>query len=656
MNGRGGAPRKKSRSDPALLRSTLTPSLQLSLSAPFHKKCGSLAPTGRVLVKGGTTIMRTLQMTTIVCGLVGLAALTSAGLRADAKPAHLKPKMQCSDFMGKTIPASQITLATKGAEITAAELKPGTGKDVPPADYVPEFCNVEGRILPVDPNAPPILFRVNMPTDWNGNAFQIGGNGMDGFIPNLSRIVRDRPGSPLGPAYPPDRQFPIAQGYATYGSNSGHGEPNAPTPDQTVQGQVAGQARGPNQATPQGPPPGFNFNWMGNRESMKNFAYEQIKKTHDVAMELMVEMYGQKPKINYFTGESQGGREALMAVAHYPEDYDGVLASVPLAFFTGVLTGPAYRSKLQTAPGSWIPPAKAPAISAEVLRQCDELDGLKDGVINNYYACNRLFDPTITPHPYAKLRCANGGDTGNDCLSDAQISVLEAFHAPLQWGFPMANGEAYWPGEPSGSEAQPGYLLSATDPSAGSGGGRGPNGLAMFGLVYANDAGKYDFSKQSLADAKDGLQFFSSLADDPTDWRKFEARGGKLILHSAANDYVTNSRGHMLVYEQAVKRQGQAAVDKFARFYVTPNANHGSVGFSATTHDPQARFMDLLTYLQNWVENGQAPPDVIPQKLMEDKPPYKLIRSRPLCRYPKYPKYNGSGNPDDMASYTCAQP
>jgi feruloyl esterase len=66
--------------------------------------------------------------------------------------------------------------------------------------------------------------------------------------------------------------------------------------------------------------------------------------------------------------------------------------------------------------------------------------------------------------------------------------------------------------------------------------------------------------------------------------------------------------------------------------------------------------MDLVGYLENWVEKGVVPPDAIPQTLKEPNAPYTVIRSRPLCRYPKYPRYNGSGDPDRMESYTCAAP
>jgi feruloyl esterase len=154
---------------------------------------------------------------------------------------------------------------------------------------------------------------------------------------------------------------------------------------------------------------------------------------------------------------------------------------------------------------------------------------------------------------------------------------------------------------------------------------------------------------------KDQIQALSALIDVPTDWSKFLGHGGKLIYHSAATDYLTNPRGQAAMYEAVVKRYGQGKIDKSVRYYITPDANHGSMSVSATDGTPQARYMDIETYLENWVEKGTAPPDAIPQVLMDPKPPYTVQRSRPLCRYPKYPHYNG-GDPDKMESYTCATP
>src|ERR1700675_2596008 len=97
-----------------------------------------------------------------------------------------------------------------------------------------------------------------------------------------------------------------------------------------------------------------------------------------------------------------------MAATRYPDDYEGVVASVPLTSITGMLFQRANRLNAQAKPGGWIPRTKLPAIAGEVRRQCDALDGLEDGVVNNYVGCNRALDPAVHPDAFAKLRCAGG--------------------------------------------------------------------------------------------------------------------------------------------------------------------------------------------------------------------------------------------------------
>jgi hypothetical protein len=42
-----------------------------------------------------------------------------------------------------------------------------------------------------------------------------------------------------------------------------------------------------------------------------------MKKTHDAAMVLIVRMYGERPRFNYYTGTSQGGA-GLTVAQRYP--------------------------------------------------------------------------------------------------------------------------------------------------------------------------------------------------------------------------------------------------------------------------------------------------------------------------------------------------
>ena len=62
--------------------------------------------------------------------------------------------------------------------------------------------------------------------------------------------------------------------------------------------------------------------------------------------------------------------------------------------------------------------AKRKSLYEAALAVCDELDGVKDGLISNVATCNKTFDPATAMVNNVPLRCAGGADTGDNCLSD----------------------------------------------------------------------------------------------------------------------------------------------------------------------------------------------------------------------------------------------
>ena len=144
-------------------------------------------------------------------------------------------------------------------------------------------------------------------------------------------------------------------------------------------------------------------------------------------------MYGERPRFNYYIGTSQGGREALTVAQRYPADYDGIAANVPIVSFSSLMLAPELIRIQEKPLANWVTPAKVNAIRGEFMRQCDTLDGLADGIINNYMACRAIFDVTQgarNRHPWAAKRCPNNVDpnpadtSASACLTDGQISTL----------------------------------------------------------------------------------------------------------------------------------------------------------------------------------------------------------------------------------------
>ena len=143
------------------------------------------------------------------------------------------------------------------------------------------------------------------------------------------------------------------------------------------------------------------------------------------AHEIVRAHYRHRAKRAYFEGCSNGGREALMNVQRYPSLFDGVISRAPAYNWVGIMGAFNRTAKALAAPGGAMSPAKVATLSNAVLAACDALDGVADGVVSNPQACS--FDP-------ATLRCAGGADTGDTCLSDAQLAVVNSWTQPASFG------------------------------------------------------------------------------------------------------------------------------------------------------------------------------------------------------------------------------
>ena len=319
------------------------------------------------------------------------------------KKAIIITEADCTaEKLGSSIPVSAIDEPVSGVRLKSPAWTKAAGS-------TPGYCSVDGSIAPVskEPNARPINFRVVLPASWSYRAAQMGGSGMNGFIPNLLM------GTDMS-----SRTSLVSLGFATYGSDSGH----------QMEPMMSFSKR------PAKKGPSNSNDWVLNEEAMKNLGYMQLKKTHDAAMFLIERAYDEKPQFNYFFGSSQGGREALTVAQKYPEDYDGVAANVPIVNFSSLMLAPELIRIQEKPLKNWVTPAKTNAVAGEFIRQCDKLDGLLDGIINNYMACRAIFDVKQEEperNPWKVKRCPenkdpNPSDTSADaCLTDGQIDTLK---------------------------------------------------------------------------------------------------------------------------------------------------------------------------------------------------------------------------------------
>ncbi|WP_161883807.1 tannase/feruloyl esterase family alpha/beta hydrolase [Deinococcus alpinitundrae] len=533
------------------------------------------------------------------------------------------PQVACASLVGLTIPASAIGLPTSGASILTAE----DVSDTDPAGQVRAYCKTTGNIRAVDPAASPIRFEVNLPKSWNQRALQFGGGGTNGsVVTGLGQFSE-------GPA---SIATPLARGYVTLGSDSGHNT--------------------------EGKPP-FDTSFALNHEELMNFAQWQVKKTVDVAKYLTQKVYGQKPRYTYFAGGSQGGHEAFDAAQRYPNDYNGVIANYPAYNLQNMWQGALAQAKAVYGNASGVPstawsnPAKIANLVSAVYSTCDGLDRLQDGIISNVKACNQKFTfETIK----ATLRCPEGADTGDTCFSDAQIAALEKIGSPVQFTFAFAGGSTTYPKWPilEGATFTGNHLglTNTADPS-------------KIPFVPGGTAFQYFPGKGDVTGFITGNMNTDPLAFDPTQWvsrlqevsswtdavsvdySRFTRHGGKLLLtHGTIDDSIT-PYNTIAYWQKLVAANGQAAVDKFARFYLIPGKGHGAGLFNAKA--------DLLSALEAWVERGQAPGALVAVDGNTTAGSAATNgRTRPLCQYGSFPKYTGPANPsqaqaNDAANFSC---
>ncbi|SAK67013.1 tannase and feruloyl esterase [Caballeronia calidae] len=529
--------------------------------------------------------------------------------------------LSCAQLAGMSVPANAIGLPTTGATVTAATTVPASGTGV---SAKPEYCLVSGSIAPVDQSAPKINFQIAMPTQWNNKVMMLGGGGYDGTVPVVTGNV---------PAGPTTQPAPLARGYAVFGSDSGH------------QAGALGSRDG---------------SFGPNDEAVANFSGDALKKTRDAAVYLIDKRYAvDKPTRAYFAGGSSGGREALAVVQRWPEDWDGSIVLYPAwnAASLDLQFGRITRALAQ--PGAYPNQAKRKLLLDASLAACDTLDGVADGLISDVAACNARFDPATAGLNGTPLRCANGADTGDTCLSDAQIAALKVYATPITFSYALASGETQYPGFNvwgadlgivNASLVQPTVialslnLLQPASPMPSTAPyfsvfwdqwiryfvARDPNVNSL--AVDPQNPGPYQARISALTAEQDV---------NKTDLSAFNAKGGKILMAHGTADALVSTQSTEQYYMRLRQTMGASTVGNFVRYYEIPGYGHSTSSiFNAS--------WDSLTALENWVEKGVAPP---PQTVADTTG--VPGRTRPLCEYPAFPRYNGSGDVNSASSFTC---
>jgi tannase/feruloyl esterase len=472
---------------------------------------------------------------------------------------------------------------------------------------LPAYCRVLGFVRPA------INFEIRLPLQgWNGKFYMAGCGGFCGTL-----------NSDAG-GFLNAMNFGLRRNYTVSTSDSGHWGTGA------IDGRWA----------------------MNNPVAQMDWAQRSVPETARVTKAIIRAYYGTEQKKSYFAGCSTGGRMAAMeALRKPPLDFDGIISGAPALDYTGlVATFFAWVTKANTGSDGRpvFPASKLKLLQDAVYAACGQKDGVEGGIVSDPRACK--FKPSA-------LQCRAGNAT--DCLTEAEVGVVEKWYrGPVNslgqqlypGGIPFGS-EPHWPrwltGPGNASPAMPQFARDfirymAFEPAAG----------PSFKVT------DFDFDRDPPRMAFTAAMYNVTTFDPETgetragDMSAFRQAGGKLIMYHGWADPLVTPLLTVQFYETLVNKSGGlAATQDFARLFMVPGMDHCGIqtngpGIADTGIDP-------LTALEQWVEQGKVPSELIATKTASGG---QTLWRRPVCAHPKVARYRGAGDPTDPANFTCAEP
>lgn len=477
--------------------------------------------------------------------------------------------------------------------------------------FLPGHCVVTGSINPrvgVDGKNYAIGFQLSLPDNWNGRFLFLGGGGNDGVLRDTSLSSSISIGTPS----------PLGQGFAVVSTDGGH--------------------------------IGTTASFGADPQARTDHAYNAYDKTAVAAKSLIATHYGRKPDRSYFSGCSGGGRQGMVFSQRFPDYFDAITAGAPAMRVSSGATVAAMWNTIafnsiapQDASGNRIlsqafSNADLNLVASAVKSSCDAADGVVDGIVNNTKACQ--FNPAV-------LQCS--GAKGVDCLSTAQVGALSKVFA----GPRNSAGQALYAGQPwDPGLAAPGWRAW----TLGSSTKAIPDARYITLMVDALINEFFtppDLSFNPLAFNFDTdparMAAYSAVYDTYADDKltAFRQRGGKLLFIHGMSDPIFSAKDTVDYYERlAANNGGMASTQGFARTFLVPGMNHCSGG-------PATDSFDSIQTMVDWVEKGVAP-DTIAARALPTQADYPN-RTRPLCPYPQFAKYKGTGSVEEASSFACSE-
>ncbi|KAI2635269.1 Tannase/feruloyl esterase [Xylaria nigripes] len=509
-----------------------------------------------------------------------------------------------SQFLPANASIERVTVVEAGS--TYGDGPADLGFPIQPTN-LPALCAVTVKVT----SSPTSSFRLGifLPDDWNNRSLTVGNSAFGGGINWLE----------MGAG--------VNYGFAVISTDTGH-------------------ISGPE-----------DVSWALNQPEVKtDYGWRAVHGSVVLGKSLIESYYTDAIAYSYYSGCSTGGRQGLKEIQMFPESFDGVLAGASV-WFTSHLN--PWISKVATF--NW-PASDAkhldvkllPLIAAEVIKQCDGIDGVADGIVSLPEQCNVDFSP---------LLCQTQGANQTNCLTAAQAQTMKNVYADWR----TSNGEFLYNGLLPSSESQMDMLLGFPESSP-------------LGLGYVQDF-LLDNASFVLADFNDSIPLLADKLDpgnctaDDYDLTAFRDHGGKLVMYHGTADGLVPTLGSNLYLDRVVNAMGGdlSTTQEFFTFFRVPGMQHcwstavdapwsfgGGLqagilgndtwsvpGFKDAQHD-------MLLALVDWVEKGTTINQVVATTWKTPTDPFSgVLRQRPLCPYPQIAKWDGHGDVNDAESWSC---
>jgi len=544
--------------------------------------------------------------------------------------------------------ASAATIAGKELPNSATQIVSAMHRQASPLQpfgdpALPEHCEVLGRMgerTGADKQRYAINFRLRLPVEWNGRLFFDGGSETNGFVGNA------------------------------HGDLQG----NQPTAALTLGYAVVAQDSGHDNRTNNDPKRGGAHSFGFDPEARLDFGYRSYDEVTRAAKAIIARHYGRSVEKSYFAGCGEGGREGMALARRFPQHFDGILACAPGVHLPQAALGALADSRAFAAVartfGATDPEGRPllpkaftdedlALVGGAVLEACDRLDGLVDGLSQNFTGCT---DAVVLPQLKA-ITCK--AEKTPQCLAAAQVTAITTVmsgaklpdgrlvYAPRVWD-PGIGGRMRLGFNQGWRSWKLGNYTSRTNNSLDLAVASGAVASIFTSPPTAVDPAEGPVAyglAVNLAQAARAMTvpsgiFRESAVDfmraDATDLAAFRDRGGKMIIIHGAADPVF-SLADTVDWWNALNKAEAGRAANFARVYAVPGMNHRGGG-------PSTDQFDAFAALVEWVEKGTAPDRIIATARAATMWPG---RTRPLCPYPQRARYSASGRIEDAANFEC---